>query len=447
MGLNAFAGGLAKGFGQGVELGQKIDEGREKRKERRRQEELRERQQYAPIAGITDVPNVYDGQPVGMPEPPATQERGRSLFSKVGRWLNPEEAAASAGIPTQAAGLQVDGVQPQAAPAQPQAQPAGMPTGETTLGEVTVTPPAKRTATQRDVAVFNLREAMRRGDPALVQQAQAALAKAVTDEANGKIGSLMSWADIANAYEDQSGRRVDYKENPDGTASIMIDGEDAGTYSREQVRGNLMAMVNNNPAIAFEVSSKLRAEDRLELAARSDARYKANQMEIQRQNAEVAAYNAQTSRMTAENTVATSADERSEADAKTTYMKIMTGEAGDPLIRRYELRAAAQAGYRSVTNVVQDKAGNSQQVQTNPALEQADTETRLFLQRYQRSPYVQGGVLTRQVNPADGLEYYVVKGIEGGGFTNLAAAERAARAKYPSLGARPAAQAPAQQRK
>lgn len=441
MRLGLVLGGAAEGFGKGVKLVNDYEKAQDEKKKRKREDDA-----YAITQGI---PAVGEERPYDWTPDKAVQEAGASqpqqtgLVSSLARRLHRESAAAQAGIPTNASVAQAAQAQAAAQTEQggtaaqaPAAAATGLPTGEATMPEVTVTP-RPHVVTPVDQAAMMLAAAKKRGDPQAIQSAFEAMNKASQDAAASEV--LMrgnTWDGLANIAFKATGTNVDFEPDPKdpSKATVTIDGEDQGVMTLRQARENMIGFIMKNPGVSLELAAKRTAEDRLEYAARNDVKYKEAELAVRQQNAATSRMAAQASAAKDQAALA-AAQQKLQRSSKFQNMLVdgqdENGQGmGDAYLNRAALPAIASTAYDPVTKVVQDPTTGEQQIVTvAPGETIANAAIQAATARYQASPYVKSGLI-REVT-YNGKRYYQLNPEMGGNpkrlYTNLDAAENDAR--------------------
>jgi len=429
------AGGAAEGYRKQMAAMDAHKEQKAKQEARAREDAARETVGGLPVPGA-DVPYDYDpAATVDTAWNAATAKKPEhgGLIGKLMTRMDPERAAEVAKVPTRASVAAQQQAQQQAAieagaPATP-AGGAGLPTPDT-VGEVVVKPNPTKKVSDADTAIAMYRVAQKTGDKDGMEKALAAHQKAVQDEAVHDITfRARTWDGAVQLMHKYGDVNVDYEPVP-GTdkAKITIDGEDAGTMSLPEARDNLIGMVMKNPDYAAAASLRRDQNDRLMIAARTDAGYKQASLAVQQQEANTHA-------QLAKSTIDQNAVETENLKAKTATQRSFRSMiadidgSGDAFLNAPKLAAMGRTAYDPETKVVQGEDGTGKPVTIYPGEEIAKIEIQLATKRFQSSPYVKQGVLG--VTQVGDRRYYVVKGIDGGGFTNIDAAENAARKLYP----------------
>lgn len=445
MSLGLVLGGAAEGFGEGVKLRNKIDEAKELKKARKRDEDYRVQVQHAPIPG-EEIDTNYDPAAASKSAlPPATPHQRFGLVGKLLSKIDPNTAAAKAGLatpgtaplgaglqaPADAAAAPAAGPSP-AAGAAPPAPAAGLPTGDAEVAPVEVTAgPRKRKATAMDTALYMVHAARQKGDAKALTEAMGSFDKATQDEMGQELAVQgNSWTGLANVAHRYAGMDMDFEEGDNGKAKVTIGGHDQGEMSLDEARDKMTEYATKTPGFAATAARQRTADERLALAGRTDATYKEAVAAASTQNAATQAKLADST--VAQNEVETQ-NLRQKGEAQRTFQQMLT--QGDAVLNAYDLRRAARLAYDPVSKVVQDANGNDQIVTINPGDAIADQAMHEQEARVRASPYTQEGVgiIFPSADPSTGQKRWFVKGVPGQAFAKFQDAEYAARKTHPNV--------------
>lgn len=454
-GFGLFLGGVAKGIPEGLKAERDYEDNKRQKEVEQGQRESEAILQAIPQPG-TEVEGTYtpdkvvtDALEKAKPKPDLIQRFGHAVMTG----LRPHDAAAAAGVTPPP-------VDPNAAPAA--AIPAGADAG-TEVAPMTVQALGKHELSDVDRARLMVAAASRLRGPDATSHVQAAwenMHKVEQEQTLQDIGeaSLRGKDALANKLEKITHHQFDIEpaQGKDGFYNVTVDGTTSPQpMTLAQMTDAAIGIAKSDPSYALQAGLLRSKDERDARELLTNTQYKQSEIAIhraqvanERRIADATANHYATADAATREGIAEAQAEHAATGKFVAQLQDQNG-AGDALLNEADLTAQAAAAPMRMkgsmtTKVVQDEDGNSHTVTVNNAEVMAKSAIEAARKRYQSSPFVKGGVISvAKVPMPDGSarQFYVVKGISDGGFTNLDAAELKARRMYPQLAqpAKPAA--------
>lgn len=471
-----FWGGMAQGFGQGVELVEKSREAKERERKRQREKEADVLMDEADkMPGTIKDPGIAMTPEAILERRADAKKRDRrpGLFGILTPKMDPAAASAQAGIPTAAsvaaaapaaevggapagAGIQ-PAAQASAAPAEPApaavapaagipaSAPAASPAEGAEVDPVVVQPTQERYS-ETDALRLRIAALYKRGDEAAAGALMQQLHTLQTRDANTELALAGSRGvpGIVNVVDknDPNGE-WDYEETDDPTKfRILRNGTEVGVWTREEALEQAAAIVNADPMMPARMSmvrgQAARAERQIMLSERvqkSNEYFKGVQANLERMQIGIAQQNANTSAALANSTIEQNNVETQRLQAQVgalqqsqSFYQAVSGAGGGP-----DLLLNPQLGGIAVqldSGVTAKDETTGQLLTPHQTLYGARRATAMA--RFEEINKVTGGKVHIKQTPQGAL--YAVEGDVRGGkqvfYNNLDEAEMAARRLY-----------------
>lgn len=481
MGLNLgmALGGAAQGIQQGMKAVKDYREEKLAQEQRQRQREANALDDQLATHDIGDMvdnattpESVYNEAMAKSTPQPGPVAR---LAQTVRNGLNVGQAAQASGVtppppPATDADVNAAAGLPTTAPtaAAPAAPAAGMPSslagGAATdaIPDVQVSGPRGHAWSETDQAKLLMMRAAKTGDSNAIQNAYQTYTTAARNDLTRNITGAVNMDMLANSVEQMGGHHVTYSPvtgadgkpstAPDGSPlyNISVDGNDADRpMSFTEAKAMAVGQVTNNPEYPLKAALAVNQDTRAREELNNTHAYQTGVLAIDRQRAANEARMSQIQAQHYGTLDSVSQAQLAEITRENGTLKqlgdYMTGhgqQGGDALTNADDMRALADSAPYTMksqveTHMVPDpKTGMPVPVVINKARNQVDQVIQAAQQRYQSNRYVQQGIISLQAVPlANGTQrkLYTIKGVTGGGYGTLDAADMAARRLYPKL--------------